>query len=108
MSIDNAKKVVKLVAMTVNTGLSIAADGKFDGQDLMPLMALAQEAFNDLSSFKAAVEELKSLDAPAAEALVAELAADLAIPSPKVQALVKSVVAFVPPVADLIAALKLP
>lgn len=105
--IQNAKKLVKLVADGINGGLQIAEDGKFDISDSAVLISVAQEILMSFPNFKVGFEEMKNADAEGIAALVGEAAADLKITNPKVSAIIEALIEMEPGVMKLIAAVKM-
>ncbi len=108
MNIENAKKLIQVMCHGTKAGFEIVADGKLDASDFMKVYPFALEVFQNANILAPAIAELKSLDADECEALVAEVAANLVIPSARVKAIVMAVLRFEGPVMDLIAALKMP
>lgn len=106
--VTNSKKIVKLACDMAKAGFDIAADGKLSISDLLIAYPVAQELLGDLGAFSGAVAELRALDVAGADALVAEVVADLSIPSARVQAIVKAILHLEPAVVDLINAWKMP
>lgn len=107
-NVDNSKKVIKLLADSGKFVETVVSNGKAGiASDIAPAVVLLEEVVADLGSFSLALAELKALDEQGIVDLAAELATDLTFASAKVEAIIKAVIAFLPPTFELLAALKM-
>lgn len=105
--ISQLKKLVTLVAKSVQTGVQVAADGKVDWSDLSLILGAVPSLISALDGVTAVPAELSHLSAEDAAELSAELVAQLALSDEKAVAVLSASLKILVGVVALVEAITL-
>lgn len=103
--ISQLKKVVTLIAKSIQTGVQVAADGKVDWSDLSLILGAVPSLVSALDGIALVPSELAQLSADDAAELSAELIAQLALSDAKAEKVLEASLKILVGVVDLVAGL---